>query len=39
MRVEALIARGENEPRLEIVNVEDWLAEYKSSMAVHEIDG
>jgi hypothetical protein len=39
MRVEALVARGENEPRLEIVNVEDWLAEYKSSMVVHEIGG
>jgi len=37
MRVEALIARGENEPRLEIVNVEDWLAEYKSSVVAHEI--
>jgi hypothetical protein len=37
MRVEALIARGENEPRLEIVNVEDWLAEYRSNMAVNEI--
>jgi hypothetical protein len=39
MRVEALVARGENEPRLEIVNVEDWLAEYKSNVDVHEIGG
>jgi hypothetical protein len=39
MRVEALVARGEDEPRLEIVNIEDWLAEYKSNVVVHEIDG
>jgi hypothetical protein len=39
MRVEALVARGENEPKLEIVNVEDWLAEYKSDVVVHEIEG
>ena len=39
MRVEALVARGENEHKIEWVNVEDWLAEYKSSMVAHEIDG
>ena len=37
MRVEALIAHGENEPRVEWVNVEHWLAEYRSNMAVNEI--
>jgi hypothetical protein len=38
MRVEALVARGENEPRLEIVNVEDWLADFKSNATAEDYD-
>jgi hypothetical protein len=36
VRVEALVARGENEPRIEWVDVEHWLAEFNTSIVAQE---